>query len=238
MEALLRWTDPERGMIPPDEFIGTAEESGLILPIGEFVLRTACQQTAEWNRTREGAGHPPLSIAVNVSGRQLSQPGFLGVVRRALAYTGLPAALLCLEITETVLIDAVAASATELEQLSRLGIRIALDDFGTGYSSLSYLRRFPIDIVKGDRSFVNGLGQNDEDDAIVSAVVGLATSMGLGTVAEGIEQPAQAQQLCNLGCTHGHGYLYARPLPALDLEALLLQEAQGRPHSPARRRAD
>lgn len=222
VEALLRWTDPERGVIPPDQFIPIAEESGLIVPIGEFVLRTACTQVAEWNRTREATGASPLSVAVNVSGCQLSQPGFLGMVQRTLSYSGVPANLLCLEVTETVLIDAVGAGDAELDRLSELGVRIALDDFGTGYSSLAYLRRFPIDIVKIDRSFVGGLGSNEEDGAIVSAIVGLAHSLGRDAVAEGIEETSQADILRNLKCPYGQGYLYAKPLTALDLEALLL----------------
>jgi diguanylate cyclase (GGDEF)-like protein len=222
LEALLRWTQPDGVNIPPDAFIPVAEQSGLIIPIGEFVLRTACAQTAEWNVARAAAGVPPLSVAVNVSGRQLSQRGFVATVRRTLAETQLPANCLCLEITETALIESVTASAAELQELSDLGLRIALDDFGTGYSSLSYLRRFPIDVVKIDRSFVAGVGRNDEDTAIVSAVVGLAHSLNLGLVAEGIEHAGQAKHLSRLGCLQGQGFLFAKPLPSLDIEAFLL----------------
>jgi diguanylate cyclase (GGDEF)-like protein len=225
VEALLRWSDPDRGIIPPDQFIPTAEESGLILRIGEFVLRTACSQVAEWNAT-SGEDIPPLSVAVNVSGRQLSEPGFLDLVLETLAFSRLPAGLLCLEVTETVLIDAVGGGFTELGRLSELGVRIALDDFGTGYSSLAYLRRFPIDIVKIDRSFVAGLGVNEEDDAIVSAIVGLARSLRRSVVAEGIETAGQANHLRALDCANGQGYLYAKPLSALNFEALLLRDRQ------------
>jgi len=224
VEALLRWSDPVRGAIPPDRFIRTAEESGLILELGEFVLRTTCDQVAAWNRAGERVGRPALSAAVNVSARQFTDTDLVATVERALAASRLPASLLSLEITESVLLDAGGGVTGQLERLCALGVRIALDDFGTGYSSLSYLRRFPIHTIKIDRSFVGGIGQNHEDDAIVSSVIGLAFALNQDVIAEGIETQAQADALLRRGCRHGQGFLYARPLAALDLEALLTAE--------------
>jgi diguanylate cyclase (GGDEF)-like protein len=227
VEALLRWTDPERGPIPPARFIATAEDSGLIQPIGEFVLRTACEQVAEWNTLREATGRPPLTVSVNVSSRQVSRPDFCGTVARTLAYGRLTPDLLCVEITEQVLIDAVGAGTAELEQLSGLGVRIALDDYGTGYSSLSHLHRFPIDVVKIDRSLVAGLGHSERDEALVSAIIGLARTLHRQPVAEGVETAAQASLLRAWGCQQGQGFLYAEALAALDLEAFLLRRGAG-----------
>jgi diguanylate cyclase (GGDEF)-like protein/PAS domain S-box-containing protein len=217
VEALVRWEHPEKGMMAPAEFIPVAEETGLIQPLGEFVLGEACRQVAKWNR--EHAERAPLSVAVNLSARQMSAASLTELVQTALERSGLESGLLCLEITESVLMEDVAASRTVLQSLKELGVRLGIDDFGTGYSSLLYLRRFPVDFLKVDRSFVSGLGENSEDGAIVAGVLGLANALGVEAIAEGVEQPEQADKLAGLGCQLAQGYLWSRPLPPDELEA-------------------
>jgi len=218
-EALLRWEDPDRGLVMPDQFLEVAEETGLIVPIGKWVLEEACRQVASWRRRWPGAR--PWSVAVNLSARQVARSGLAGEVAAALSASGLEPSWLCLELTESVLIEATTSAMHMLASLKALGVRLGIDDFGTGYSSLSYLRRFPVDVVKVDRSFVAGLGDDGEDDAIVAAVIGLTQRLGLRAVAEGVETEEQARRLRELGCDLAQGYLFARPQPPDAVEALL-----------------
>ncbi len=219
-EALVRWQHPKRGLVPPSEFIGLAEDSGLIVDLGALVMAEACRQTSDWNLARPG--QPPLSVAVNLSARQLESAGLCQFVEATLANsTGLDPGLLHLEITESVLMDDVEASRAALQALKALGITLVIDDFGTGYSSLLYLRRFPVDALKVDSSFVAGLGRNADDSTIVAAVVGLARALGLATVAEGVETADQAARLLELGCDQAQGYLWSPAVPANDLAELL-----------------
>ncbi len=207
-EALVRWKHPKRGMVRPDVFIPLAEENGLIIPLGTWILRRVC---------REAMSLPShLSVAVNVSGRQFTGCDLLQIVRDALEESGLPSHRLVVEVTESTLIADTDSTRRILQNLRQIGVRVALDDFGTGYSSLSYLRVFPLDRLKIDRSFVSSLGSvagSEESAAIAEAVVQLAKALHLETVAEGVETEAQAELLTRIGCTHGQGYLYAKPMP-------------------------
>lgn len=216
VEALVRWNHPTRGLLGPGEFIGHAEESGLIVPLGSEVLRVACAQVASWQRSNPALAG--LSLSVNLAARQLLAPDLTQVVEEAMADAGLDPRDLSLEITESVLLEDGDTSAHVLRRLKSLGLRIGVDDFGTGFSSLTYLKRFPVDILKIDRSFVSGLGQDREDRAIVASVVDLAHAFGLTTIAEGVETPVQLAELRSLGCEQGQGYLWSRPLPAADVE--------------------
>ena len=211
VEALVRWQHPRRGLLSPSQFVGLAEESGLILPVGALVLSDACRQVAVWNDAHRG--RTPLTVAVNLSAHQLVFPGLRDIVAQALLDSALDPSLLCLEITETVLMEDAGSSRTALDSLKALGVQLAVDDFGTGYSSLLYLRRFPVDILKVDRSFVAGLGKSPADSAIVAGVVGLAHALGLVAVAEGVETTEQADGLAGLGCKLAQGYLWSRPVP-------------------------
>lgn len=211
-EALARWTSPVLGAVPPSDFIPVAERTGDIVKIGEWVLRTACAQAAEWRR-----GGADLSISVNLAPRQLKLRNLVQVVESALTEHGLPARALVLEITEGVLIGAGVVQTSNLARLRELGVKISLDDFGTGYSALAYLKRFPIDQLKIDRSFMEGLERDPQAAALVRAVVALADALGLETVAEGIETPAHRELLQQFGCHFGQGYLFARPLPASEI---------------------
>jgi EAL domain-containing protein (putative c-di-GMP-specific phosphodiesterase class I) len=209
-EALVRWQHPDRGLVAPDAFIDLAEETGLIVPIGAWVLEQACHQLMEWRAA--GAVSATFSMAVNLSARQLAQPDLVARVAEALERTGVPRELVCLEITESVLMAETTIEA--IDALRALGVRLSIDDFGTGYSSLGYLRRFPVDSVKVDRSFVDGLGTESEDSAIVAAVVSLGHALGLSVVAEGVETELQLAELGALGCDRAQGFWFARPLPA------------------------
>ncbi len=219
VEALARWQHPTRGTIPPSEFIPIAEESGLILPLGRFVLREACRQTVLWHR--EHPAEQKLVVGVNLSPRQFQQPDLAGEVAAVLAETGLPAHCLKLEITEGTVMQDVEATITTLWQLKALGVQLAIDDFGTGYSSLAYLKKLPLDVLKIDRSFVQGIGQCQEDTAIVQATLSLAKSLGLTVTGEGIETAEQAELLSTLECERGQGYLFSRPIEASAFGALL-----------------
>ncbi|MDQ1709108.1 MAG: hypothetical protein QOG49_493 [Frankiaceae bacterium] len=219
VEALIRWQHPQRGLIPPADFLTIAEETGLIVPLGTWVLNEACRQLAEWQHDVQTAHD--LSVSVNLAAAQVSCRDLVDVVEDALARSGIAPSELCLEITESVLLDATTDSTSRLIGVKGLGVRLALDDFGTGYSSLTYLRRFPVDVVKIDRTFVSGLGTDAADDAIVDSVVGLAQSLGLAAVAEGVETREQAEALQAMGCRFAQGYLYAKPLPADQLLAVL-----------------
>jgi EAL domain-containing protein (putative c-di-GMP-specific phosphodiesterase class I) len=223
IEALIRWDHPERGTIAPSEFIGLAETRGLIVPIGTWVLDEACRQLVEWAPLRDPT-RKPLGVAVNVSGRQLRRTDFVSVVKVALERNDLAPNQLCLEITETALIEETAEARETLEAIAALGVHIALDDFGTGYSSLAHLRQFPVDVLKIDRSFVDRLETNDRERQIVAAVTAMAHVLKMIVIAEGIETPGQLAQLTELGCDHAQGYLLARPMRPEALELLLRAE--------------
>ena len=218
VEALVRWEHPERGQVLPSEFVPLAEESGLIVPIGTFVLGEACRQAAAWRRAHAG---PPVVVSVNLSARQLGVPDLPQVVSDALVAAGLEPGGLCLEITESAVMDDAQSAAESLRALRQLGVSLAIDDFGTGYSSLGYLKRFPIDTLKVDRAFVDGLGEDPEDSAIVAAVVSLGHALGVRVAAEGVETPEQLAELRRLGCDEAQGYYFARPVPAATLEELV-----------------
>ncbi len=219
-EALLRWQHPEMGLIPPGDFIPIAEESGLIIPIGEWVLRSACRQLMQWRQQ----GRRDFTIAVNLSPRQFREPGFVEMVKHALATEGGDPRGLELELTETMLMEQARENVVKLRELREMGIGIALDDFGTGYSSLSYLKRFAIDKLKIDRSFVRDIERSAEDGAIVSAVITLARSLGLQVVAEGVEEAHQATTLHRYGCDLLQGFLFGQPVP---VEQFPSSEADG-----------
>jgi diguanylate cyclase (GGDEF)-like protein len=213
-EALLRWQHPERGLVPPSEFVPLAEETGLIVRIGEWVLRAACREAARWPGE--------LSLAVNLSPVQFKSQRLLDAVRDALAQSGLNPARLELEITEGVLLQESGTTLAILHALRRLGVRIAMDDFGTGYSSLSYLRSFPFDKLKIDKSFVRGLFSSADCAAIVRAVAALGASLGISTTAEGVETAEQMGRIREEGCTEAQGYLFSRPVPACEVERLIM----------------
>ena len=212
VEALVRWNHPERGLVPPLDFIALAEESGLILEIGEWVLGTACAQAARWRDLMDT--DEDMYVAINISGVQLKAPRLADTVRKAMAATGTRAGDLVLEMTESVLMEECAANLETLRALRELGVKLAIDDFGTGYSSLSYLRQFPVDILKIDKSFVDGIHQGAEDSAVARAVLRLAQTLHLRTVAEGIETEEQRAALVELGCDYGQGFLFSRPVEA------------------------
>ena len=210
VEALLRWTHPEKGNIPPNTFVPLAEETGLIVDIGSWVLKEATTQVDKWNRTRAGA---PLTVSVNLSARQLHDSTLLSHVAAALGASRLPPEQLVLEITETVIMQDTEATIEQLSALKRLGVKLAIDDFGTGYSSLGYLQRFPIDILKIDRSFVSGMTPGSGQSRITRGIVGLSKTLGLKSVAEGVETQQELEQLQRSGCDCAQGYLFSRPLP-------------------------
>ncbi len=216
-EALIRWNHPTRGIVPPGEFISVLESTGLIEPVGRWVVGEACRQAAQWERALPTLGW----TSVNVSAAQLRSDEFYSCVRDALATHGLCPSRLTLEVTESLALDDAVGTVERLTALRGLGVQIAVDDFGTGYSSLSYLRRLPIDKLKIDRAFVDGLGSDPEATAVARAIVELAKGLHLVTIAEGIEHRHQAETLVALGCELGQGYLFARPLQAADLAALV-----------------
>ena len=205
--------------MPPADFVPLAEESGLIVPIGAWVLEGAVRQWAGW-RSRHPGRLPPV-LHVNLSPRQLHQQEFLGFVHHVLTRYRMEPGQVCVELTETVLMEDLERRRSPLSELRDLGVRIALDDFGTGYSSLTYLKRFPVDCIKIDQSFVAGVAADTFDAAIVQSVVDLAHAVGLSVVAEGLETPEQLARLRQLGCDQAQGYLFSRPRPAQDLDALL-----------------
>jgi EAL domain-containing protein (putative c-di-GMP-specific phosphodiesterase class I) len=224
MEALVRWRHPTRGMIAPVDFIPLAEETGLINPLGDWVLRTACAQLQQFVR----AGLPPLRVAVNLSVRQLLQKDFAASVEAVLADTGLAPDLLELEITESTLMENAQDTLAALHRLHSLGVRLSIDDFGTGYSSLSYLKRFPVDIIKIDRSFVRDVPQDADDAAIVSAIIALAHSLRLEVVAEGVETEAQLNFLRGRQCDLMQGYHLSPAIPAEQFAALVSRHETAR----------
>jgi diguanylate cyclase (GGDEF)-like protein len=232
-EALLRWQSPTRGAVSPGQFIPVAEASGLIVAIGEHVLREACRQTAQW--CHEGLLPERFITWVNVSAKQLTEGGLAALVEDVLRTTGLEAHRLGLEVTETAIVeqgDAAERARVELERIHALGIRIAIDDFGTGFSSLGQLRHFPIDVLKVDRSFVQGVEHDAKDAAIAANLVSLAHALGLVAIAEGIESSGQLASFRDLGCDHAQGFLFARPAPAEEVAELLASGALGEAVTP------
>ncbi len=225
VEALVRWEHPQRGLLLPAEFIGLTEETGLIVPIGRWVLGEACRQARAWQTAASGL--PALAISVNLSARQLQQPNLVEETAQVLRETGLDPATLKLEITETVVMHDAPATLAKLEALKQLGVQLAIDDFGTGYSSLGYLKRFPVDTLKIDRSFVKGIGHDVEDTAIVRAVITVAKSLNLKVTAEGIENEEQLAHLQALGCDRGQGYYFSKPLAADRLPMVLVTSPWG-----------
>jgi diguanylate cyclase (GGDEF)-like protein len=222
-EALIRWHSAEGGLVAPGQFIPAAEKSGLIVEIGEWVIREACRQMVVWQR----AGHPAFVLAVNLSPVQFRRGNMESVIGSALSDTGLAPGCLELEVTESTLIQDSEKFIVSLQKLKSLGIRISIDDFGTGYSNLSYLQRFSIDKLKIDQSFVRRLLDGPQELAIVSAIIQIARSLDLTTTAEGIEDQATLEQLAGLGCTQGQGYLFAKPMPAAEFEAQVLRRNTG-----------
>ena len=225
-EALVRWEHPERGLLSPAAFIPLAEETGLIVPLGEWVLEEACRQAREWHD--QHLTEPPLTVSVNLSARQFRHPLLFEEISSILESSGIEAGALILEITETVMMEGDEDLIDQLRELKASGVRLAIDDFGTGYSSLSYLSRFPVDYLKIDRSFIDGLGERPEARKLVGGIVDLASSLGLRVVAEGVETAEQLEELKEMGCEIGQGYYFARPLPAGDIPPLLQLSA---PHS-------
>jgi EAL domain-containing protein (putative c-di-GMP-specific phosphodiesterase class I) len=224
-EALVRWNHPTRGVIGPDDFVPLAEESGAIQEIGQFVLYDACRILAEW---QAGPETQALEINVNVSAKQVHDPSFVALVRNAIRETGILPGGLTLEITETAMIRDPDRCLETLTQLKRLGVRLALDDFGTGYSSLSYLKRFPIDVLKIDKSFIRDLYRSERETLLTTATIAFGKSLNLEIYAEGIETEDQLSYLRALDCEFGQGYLISRPLRKPDLHSFLqtrLQEA-------------
>jgi EAL domain-containing protein (putative c-di-GMP-specific phosphodiesterase class I) len=222
VEALLRWQHPQHGLLGPGTFISAAEDSGLITPIGRWVLDAACAQVARWLKL--GVAEP--RCAVNLSARQFSDGSVIHDVTAAIEAAGIPAHLLEVEITETILMAEPTRAIETLHHLRSLGVHIALDDFGTGYSSLSYLKRFPASSVKIDRSFIEGLPDDRGDAAITRTVIGMAHSLDLRVVAEGIETEQQLEFLCHWGCDEAQGFYFCRPLPAGELTLTMLQDGE------------
>jgi EAL domain-containing protein (putative c-di-GMP-specific phosphodiesterase class I) len=216
VEALLRWRHPLRGVLSPGEFVPIAEESGLIVPIGRWVLAEACRQAAAWRER----GHP-IGVSVNVSARQLDREALVSEVGRALRDAKLNPGALMIEVTETTIMRDTEATTRRLQLLKQLGVRVAIDDFGTGHSSLAYLRQFPVDALKIDRSFITGIAQSRDSAAMIHILVQLGKTLGLQTVAEGIEDPTELAVLQREQCGYGQGYLFARPLERSVVDELL-----------------
>jgi EAL domain-containing protein (putative c-di-GMP-specific phosphodiesterase class I) len=219
LEALVRWKHPRRGLISPLDFVPMAEETGLIVSIGRHVLNEACRQMEEWRKRYPVAS--TMYVGVNLSARQFQQPALIAEVAGALHTSGLPASALALEITESVIMEESQFTNNALKALKDLGVRLAIDDFGTGYSSLSYLRRFPLDYLKIDRSFVDGLCRVVDDGLIVSSTISLAHALGLTVIAEGAESVDQVRELFRLGCDNAQGYYFHPALPAEEVDVTL-----------------
>jgi EAL domain-containing protein (putative c-di-GMP-specific phosphodiesterase class I) len=217
LEALIRWDSAEFGQVPPESFIPLAESSGLIFPIGEWVLRAACTQVAAWL----AAGYAVPRVAVNISGQQIKRPDFLTMVDAVLQETQLPAQHLELEFSESILLEETGRTTAILRELKARGIHLSIDDFGTGYSSLSYLRRYPIDRIKIDRAFIADLAGNPEGEALVEAIIAMGRSFKLKVTAEGVENSDQLYFLRQRGCDEAQGFFFGRPLPAAELESIL-----------------
>jgi diguanylate cyclase (GGDEF)-like protein/PAS domain S-box-containing protein len=225
LEALVRWKHPERGLLDPAEFVSIAEDSGLIEPIGRWVQERACRQALEWHEQRPDAR--PFDVAVNLSARQVAHRDLPAVVAEIIARTGLDPVHLRLEITESVLVEESATAIASLEALNEIGVRLVLDDFGTGYSSLAYLNRFPFHALKIDRSFIDGLGIEQERTAIVEAIIGMARALSLEVIAEGVESKVQLAELRRLGCDYAQGHLFQAAMPDTEVSRLLAEGALG-----------
>jgi EAL domain-containing protein (putative c-di-GMP-specific phosphodiesterase class I) len=221
-EALVRWHHVRRGDVPPSRFVAIAEETGLIVNIGRTVLRNACTQARQWRRERERARH--LRLSVNLSGRHFQEPSIIEDVHDALRISGLEPWALTLEITESVLMQRSDTTLEKLRALKSLGVMLAIDDFGTGYSSLGYLQRFPIDILKIDRTFVDAVGLEDADPVLVRAILALGRTLRIETIAEGIERSEQRDGLRTLGCQLGQGFFFSRSLKPADFDRRLTTE--------------
>jgi diguanylate cyclase (GGDEF)-like protein len=226
VEALVRWARPHHGLVGPGDFIPLAEETGLIVPIGKWVLEEAARQVARWQEARPGQ---PLTVSVNLSAAQLRQPDLIDTLAAVIAAHRIDPGALCLELTESTFMEEAGGHGAALAALKALGVNLAIDDFGTGYSSLTYLKRFPVNVLKIDRAFVAGLGRDPSDTAIVRSVIDLAHALGLTVVAEGVETADQAAHLRRLGCDLAQGYHFARPLPPGELDSLLERGADGIP---------
>jgi diguanylate cyclase (GGDEF)-like protein/PAS domain S-box-containing protein len=222
VEALIRWDHPERGMLPPLEFIPLAEESGLIIPIGRWVLQTACAEARRLHKLYPE--EPPLSMSVNLSARQLQSPTIVADVREALEESGIEPSTLTLEVTESAMMKNIELSVLRLRELRDLHVRIAIDDFGAGYSSLGYIRQFPVDILKVDKSFIDRIDEGEEELALAAAIIDMARVLNLRPVAEGVERVEQLQRLLELGCDSGQGYYFARPGTQSDVEQHIQDE--------------
>ncbi|HEU0301223.1 MAG TPA: EAL domain-containing protein [Longimicrobium sp.] len=218
-EALVRWMHPEHGLVPPADFIPVAEESGLIVPMGEWVLEQAAEQVTDWHA--RFPADPPLAMGINLSLRQFARPGLVQHVQAVLARSGVDAAALKLEVTESIVMGDADDAIAALHELKALGVQLQVDDFGTGYSALSYLHRIPLDVLKIDRSFIVAMAAGSKHLAIVRAIIALAAALGLETTAEGVDDPAQAAHLREMGCTYGQGYLWGKPMEAAEAERLL-----------------
>jgi predicted signal transduction protein with EAL and GGDEF domain len=225
VEALVRWRDPEVGLVPPSSFIPVAEESGLIGPLSEWVLREACRQNKAW----QDEGLPPARVSVNLSARHFQQRNVAKLVKQVLAETGLAPQYLELELTESTIMRNAEEAVTMLNELHALGIGLAIDDFGTGYSSLSYLKRFPVDRLKIDRSFVSDIGVSNDDETITSAIIALAHSLKMQVIAEGVETSAQLDFLKERACDEMQGFFFAKPLPRDAIPGMLQQSAGAAP---------
>jgi EAL domain-containing protein (putative c-di-GMP-specific phosphodiesterase class I) len=224
-EALVRWRHPEQGLLPPSAFLSIAEETGMITQIGNLILEEACRQAKEWQE-QQPAGDTPLKMTVNISARQFQRPDQLARdIVRVLEETELAPDCLVLEITESMIMGDAGYNADILMKLKDLGVVVAIDDFGTGYSNLAYLKSFPVDILKVDKAFVDGMGESSEDTAIVEAIVSIAHALDLSTVAEGIETTEQIDRLEVLGCDLGQGYYFSEPLPAHEASLMLAATA-------------
>jgi EAL domain-containing protein (putative c-di-GMP-specific phosphodiesterase class I) len=223
VEALVRWRHPERGLVPPLDFIPFAEETGLIVPIGRWVLFEACRTAASWEGTN------PPAVSVNVSPLRFRHPGFVEELTDALQATGLPASRLVLEITESALVRDVDKVVERLDELKRLGVQLAIDDFGTGYSSLSYLEHFAIDVLKIDKIFVDSIARGPEESALARAVLKLGQSLNLKIVAEGVEDAEQADTLRTLGCPLAQGFFFSRPVQAAALGGVVAEHPEAAP---------
>jgi EAL domain-containing protein (putative c-di-GMP-specific phosphodiesterase class I) len=225
LEALVRWHHPDRGVLDPNDFIPVAEDSGLIEPIGRWVLERACRQILEWHALRPD--QRPLDVSVNLSARQVAHRDLGASVAEVLNRTGLDPSHLRLEITESFLVEESATATAALKELHEIGVSLVLDDFGTGYSSLAYLNRFPFDALKVDRSFIDVLGVEEERTAIVEAIVSMAHALSLDAIAEGVENDLQVSELQRLDCDYAQGHLFSRALPPREVELLLRETAPG-----------
>ncbi|MEH2438636.1 MAG: EAL domain-containing protein [Nostoc sp.] len=221
-EALLRWQHPQHGLVFPDSFIPLAEETGLIIPIGYWVLREACRQMRAWQI--QFPADPPLTISVNLSTKQFSQPGLIEQINQIMQETDLEGSNLKLEITESVLMDNIKSATFMLLQLKQMNIQLHLDDFGIGYSSLSYLHRFPTNALKIDRSFIAKIGANGENSEIIQAIITLAQSLNIDVVAEGVETVEQLAQLRATKCKYAQGYFFSQPLDSNSVETLIASQ--------------